>query len=188
MTELGDGVVRLRPPVAADAEWIVASCRDAVVQRWLPALPSPYEVEHAEWWLERAERVWADGTAAPFVVEDAATRAPLGAIELRVGPPADVGYWLAPAGRGRGLMTRALLLVAGYAFRERGVVRLELYTLLDNVASQRVAERAGFVREGIARARIDSRDGSRHDAYVFALDRRASPPGASPAAAPGAGG
>ena len=188
MTELGDGVVRLRPPAAADAAWIVASCRDPVVQRWLPALPSPYEVEHAEWWLERAERVWADGTAAPFVVEDAATGAPLGAIELRVGPPADVGYWLAPVGRGRGVMTRALLLVAGYAFRERGVVRLELYTLLDNVASQRVAERAGFVREGIARARIDSRDGSRHDAYVFALERRASPPGASPVAAPGAGG
>jgi RimJ/RimL family protein N-acetyltransferase len=172
VTELGDGVVRLRPPVAADAEWIVASCRDPVVQRWLPALPSPYELEHAEWWLGRAERVWADGTAAPFVVEDAATAAPLGVIELRVGPPADVGYWLAPAGRGRGVMTRALRLVVEYGFRERDLARLELYTLLDNVPSQRVAERAGFVREGIVRARIESRDGDRHDAYVFALDRR----------------
>ena len=171
MTELGDGVVRLRPPVAADAEWIVASCRDPVVQRWLPALPTPYELEHAEWWLGRAERVWADESAAPFVVEDAATAAPLGVIELRVGPPADVGYWLAPAGRGRGLMTRALRLVVDYAFRERGLARLELYTLLDNVPSQRVAERAGFLREGIVRARIESRDGDRYDAYVFALDR-----------------
>ena len=171
MTELGDGVVRLRPPGSADAEWIVASCRDPVVQRWLPALPSPYELEHAEWWLGRAERVWADGTAAPFVVEDAATAAPLGVIELRVGPPADVGYWLAPAGRGRGVMTRALRLVVEYGFRERDLARLELYTLLDNVPSQRVAERAGFVREGIVRARIESRDGDRHDAYVFALDR-----------------
>ena len=172
MTELGDGVVRLRPPVAADAEWIVASCRDPVVQRWLPALPSPYELEHAEWWLGRAERVWADGTAAPFVVEDAATGAPLGVIELRVGPPADVGYWLAPAGRGRGVLTRALRLVVDYGFRDRGLARLELYTLLDNVPSQRVAERAGFVREGTVRARIESRDGERHDAYVFALDCR----------------
>jgi len=170
MTELTDGTVRLRPPVAADADWIVAACRDPENQRWLPLLPSPYGLEDAHWWLRRADAVWRDGTAAPFVIEHTEDRARLGVIELRTGSgPADVGYWLAPEGRGRGAMTRALRLVAAFAFRERQVERLELYTLLDNVRSQAVAERAGFVREGFVPARIESRDGNRYDAYVFVL-------------------
>ena len=170
MTELTDGTVRLRPPVAADADWIVAACRDAENQRWLPLLPSPYGLEDAHWWLRRADEVWRARTAAPFVIEDAEDGAPVGVIEVRTGSqPADVGYWLAPEGRGRGLMTRALRLVAAYAFRERQVQRLELYTLLDNVRSQAVAERAGFVREALVPAKIESRDGGRHDAYVFVL-------------------
>lgn len=169
-TELTDGIVRLRPPDAADEGWIVAACRDPENQRWLPLLPTPYEPEDARWWLRRADEVWAAGTASPFVVEDAATGDRLGVIELRAGAdPADVGYWLAPEGRGRGAMTRALRLVSGYGFAERGLARIELYTLLDNVRSQRVAERAGFVREGVVRGRIESRDGRRYDAYVFAL-------------------
>ncbi len=68
-------------------------------------------------------------------------------------------------------MTRALRLLAAYAFGSLGLARLELYTLLDNVASQRVAERAGFVRAGVAAGRIESRDGSRHDAYIYRLER-----------------
>jgi RimJ/RimL family protein N-acetyltransferase len=172
VTELSDGVVRLRRPVAADAEWIVDACRDPENQRWLPLLPSPYELEHAEWWLHRADDVWADGSAAPFVIEDVAGGAPLGVIELRIAPPADVGYWLAPEGRGRGAMTRALRLLVDYAFDELGLERVELFTLRDNVRSQEVAERAGFVREGVARDRIESRDGAVHDADAFALVRR----------------
>jgi RimJ/RimL family protein N-acetyltransferase len=170
MTELTDGTVRLRPPVAADANWIVAACRDPENQRWLPLLPSPYGLEDAHWWLRRADEVWRDGTAAPFVIEHAEDRARLGVIELRTGSgPSDVGYWLAPEGRGRGAMTRALRLVAAYAFRERQVKQLELYTLLDNVRSQAVAERAGFALEGVVQGRIESRDGARYDAYVFVL-------------------
>jgi RimJ/RimL family protein N-acetyltransferase len=81
------------------------------------------------------------------------------------------------------VMTRALQLVTAYAFERRGVDRLELYTLLENRRSQAVAERAGFVREGIERGRIESRDGRRRDAYVFA----ATPPAGGRAAARAAG-
>jgi RimJ/RimL family protein N-acetyltransferase len=170
MTELTDGTIRLRPPVAEDADWIVAACRDPENQRWLPLLPSPYGLDDARWWLRRADEVWRAGTAAPFVIEQAGDGARLGVIEIRTGSgPSDVGYWLAPEGRGRGAMTRALRLVAAYAFRERQVKRLELYTLLDNVRSQAVAERAGFAREDVVQGKIESRDGTRHDAYVFVL-------------------
>jgi RimJ/RimL family protein N-acetyltransferase len=93
-------------------------------------------------------------------------------IELRpASEPPDIGYRLAPGGRGRGAMTRALRLVSAYAFDVVGLHRVELYTLLDNVASQRVAERAGFTRGGVAAGRVESRDGNRYDAYVFRLER-----------------
>jgi RimJ/RimL family protein N-acetyltransferase len=56
-----------------------------------------------------------------------------------------VSYWLAPAGRGGGAATRAVVLLAGWA-RELGMTRLTLHAHVGNVASQRVAERAGFTR------------------------------------------
>jgi RimJ/RimL family protein N-acetyltransferase len=169
--ELTDGVVTLRPPGPADADWIVEACRDPVNQRWLPGLPDPYRPADAQWWLDHCRRSWEEATAAPFLVVDAETGARLGAIEARFGVPPDVGYWLAPEGRGRGAMTRALVLVSRYAFEERGLKSLELFTLPDNVASQRVAERAGYRREGTRPQHIPRRDGSLSDAYRYVLDR-----------------
>ncbi len=172
--ELTDGIVTLRPPARDDADWIVEACRDPENQRWLPLLPSPYSHSDAVWWLDRAETVWADGSAAPFVIVDAGTGAPLGAIELRLGGEADVGYWLAPSGRGRGAVTRALRLLVGWGRDAHGLRAIELYTLLDNVRSQAVAQRVGFRREGIVTGKIEDREGRRHDAYRFVLELPAS--------------
>jgi len=168
--ELSDGQVTLRPPDDSDADWVVRSCRDPENQRWLPLLPRPYEASDAEWWLGRCKTVWAEGSAAPFIVVDSDTGDRLGTIEVRIAEPADVGYWLAPEGRGRGAMTRALRLLMRYAFEERGLTRVELFTLLDNERSQAVAERAGFLRDGTVSGKIESRDGTRHDALRFVLD------------------
>ena len=175
--ELTDGVVTLRPPQFDDVDWIVESCRDPEIQRWLPALPSPYSRSDAEWWLDMCGRARADGTAVPFVITDAGSGERLGVIELRLGPPADIGYWAAPSGRGRGAMTRALVLLANHGF-DLGLDRIELFTLTENVRSQSVAVRAGFVHKGTVPDRIPTRDGDKRDAYRFALMRPAtSPPG-----------
>ena len=168
--ELSDGDVTLRPPEDDDVDWIVHSCRDPENQRWLPLLPRPYERSDAEWWIGRCKSVWADGSAAPFIVVDSATHERLGTIEVRTTEPADVGYWLAPEGRGRGAMTRALRLLMRYAFEERGLLQVELFTLLDNERSQAVAERAGFRLAGRRQGKIEDRDGTRHDALRFVLD------------------
>jgi RimJ/RimL family protein N-acetyltransferase len=57
---------------------------------------------------------------------------------------ADVGYWLAAPARGRGLATRAVELLAGWAFGDLDLERLELRTNPQNHASRAVAARAGF--------------------------------------------
>ena len=67
---------------------------------------------------------------------------------------AAAGYWLAPEAGGRGAATRTLRLLAGWASGGLGVARLELMCSPDNIPSQRLAERCGFVREGLLRSRI----------------------------------
>jgi RimJ/RimL family protein N-acetyltransferase len=81
---------------------------------------------------------------------------------------AAVGYWLAPDARGRGVATRTLRLLARWAFEHLAVARLELTCAPDNVASQRVAERCGFVRESVLRSHIRFK-GGRRDTMVFSL-------------------
>lgn len=179
--ELTDGVVTLRPPRSDDVDWIVESCRDPEIQQWLPAMPSPYGRSDAEWWLDMCARVQAEGSALPFVITDAGDGDRLGVIDLRLGPPADIGYWAAPSGRGRGAVTRALVLVVNHGF-ELGLDRIELFTLPENVRSQAVALRAGFVRDGEVSARILTRSGEKRDAYRFALTRPAASPRGGPAA------
>jgi RimJ/RimL family protein N-acetyltransferase len=89
------------------------------------------------------------------VIADAADAGPLGLVSLRIAERdpglAAVGYWLRPEARGRGAATVAVQLIARWAFDELGVERLELTTAPENVTSQRVAERAGFTREGVLR-------------------------------------
>ena len=69
-----------------------------------------------------------------------------GAVQL-----ANVGYWVDRAHNGRGLATAAVADVVEFAFGEAGLHRLEAGTLVDNHASQRVLEKNGFERYGLAR-------------------------------------
>ncbi|MEV7009711.1 GNAT family N-acetyltransferase [Streptosporangium sp. NPDC051022] len=65
-----------------------------------------------------------------------------------------VSYWTAAHARGRGVAVAAVLKLADWAFRERGLFRLELGHRLNNTASCAVATRAGFLLEGVERAKL----------------------------------
>jgi RimJ/RimL family protein N-acetyltransferase len=118
-------------------------------------------------------RRWASATDGELVIADAAHGEPLGLVSLRIAERdpglAALGYWLRPEARGRGAATAAVQLVARWAFDELGVQRLELTTAPENVASQRVAERAGFTREGILRGLEATKDNGRLDSVMFSL-------------------
>ena len=66
------------------------------------------------------------------------------------------------------MATLALELIARFAFTELGAARVQLRTEPDNVASQRVAEKAGFTREGVLRSLLEFK-GRRRDAVMFSL-------------------
>jgi len=169
---LADEAVLLRVPREDDATAIAAACADPEVARWIP-VPVPYTLADARAFLELAALGWADGDHATFVIEDRSTGLLAGMLGLDPGAVpgrASVGYWLAPGDRGRGLATRAVRLVAGWAFADPRLERLELMTLVGNDASGRVALRAGFRREGILRHYLPFR-GTTVDAVMYAMIR-----------------
>ena len=83
---------------------------------------------------------------------------------------AEVGYWMAREARDHGLCTRALRLVSGWAIGDCGVARLQLRADEENVASNKVAENAGFRREGVLRSsRYNARLDRRVDFVIYSL-------------------
>lgn len=169
---LAEGNVVLRRMEADDIGWITVACGDRELSRYVPGIPYPYSEADARAFAEHTARRWAEGTGAAFVIAQAPGGQGLGMIELHGvgGDPglAEVGYWLRREARGRGVATTAVRLVAGWAFRELGIGRLNLQTAPENLASQRVAERAGFTREGLLRAWLPTADG-RRDSVMFSL-------------------
>jgi RimJ/RimL family protein N-acetyltransferase len=67
---------------------------------------------------------------------------------------ANLGYWVRTSETGRGIASKATRLVAQFGFAELGLQRIEILAAVGNVASQRVAEKAGAVRECVARKRL----------------------------------
>ena len=163
---LADGVVLLRPPHRGDAAAIVEACQDPEIARWT-RVPHPYTEEDALTFLTLARDGWRSGTDALFLVTDARSGRLLGSVGLhRIHDGiAELGYWVRRDARSAGVATRAAALLATWAL-EHGIARLELLAEPGNPASQRVAEKAGFVREGVLRSYRELK-GSRRDYVMF---------------------
>ena len=169
-----DGTVRLEPLDSRHLDGLAELGRDADVQRFT-YVPRPWPEGYERIWLGRYDQ--ADGTRAGFAVVDEASGEFLGMAALvRVdleGREAEAGYIVSPSARGRGVAVRALRLVTAWAFEERGMERVELRIDVDNLPSLKVADRAGFVREGVLRS-VHFKDGERVDIAVYS--RLASDP------------
>jgi RimJ/RimL family protein N-acetyltransferase len=170
---LSDGVVRLRLLADADIPALVEACRDPAVQRFT-TVPDPYGPEDARSFHAKAMAGMHDGIALHVVTVDATTDELLGNAGIRrhhtdVGRW-DIGYLVAPWARRRGVATRAVKLLCAFGFAELGAERIEICAEPENTASLRVAERAGFQREGVLRE-YQVVKGVRRDMVMFSLLR-----------------
>ncbi|MGE5829665.1 MAG: GNAT family N-acetyltransferase [Micromonosporaceae bacterium] len=170
--QLTDGVIVLRPVQAADvAVAYELLSRPEVAASSVPPLVPTFDQVAARFATEEAS--WLAGDRAHCSVLDAATGTFTGDIGLFYFEPsagqAMIGYNLLPAWRGLGYATRAVRLIAAWAFDQVGVARLIAGTSPENVGSQRVLERAGFRQEGYQRARLPGPDGTRVDDLLYAL-------------------
>lgn len=157
---------------AEDAPAVWAACQDALIVRFLP-VPQPYTEAVAREYVAARALDWASEDERSFAITDATTGEVLGSIarHLRAEHRAEFGYWLVPNARGRGVATRALRLSVDWSLETPGLIRLELYTHPENDASGRVAERAGFTREGVRRAWDLDRDGNPENDVFYVLLR-----------------
>jgi len=176
-TSLGVGPVTLRPWHADDAESIVRRINDPEVALFLDQVPQPYRTGDAHEYLAMSAEGWRTGAQSNFAILVEGVDGPAGSIGIRWDQleegSAEVGYWVAAEARGRGVATAAVGLVARWAFEAAPQLhRLELRAAVENAASNRVAEKAGFTREGVLRSqRLNARQGRRVDFVMWSLLR-----------------
>jgi len=93
-----------------------------------------------------------------------------GIIHFPVGELLEIGYALIPSERGKGYCTEAAMIIVDYLFLSRDIVRIQAYTDVRNVASQKILEKAGFKREGVIRKSMFIR-GEWRDRYLYSILR-----------------
>lgn len=126
----------------------------------------------AGWLADGVHRPQREGTAVHLMMLDRAAGRVVGSIGLFLADwevrSAEIGYGVRGDERGKGYASEALGAVARWALTEGGIQRAWLTANTDNVTSVRVAEKAGFRREGTLR-RAALEDNGLHDLAVFSL-------------------
>jgi ribosomal-protein-alanine N-acetyltransferase len=147
-------VLRLARPQDADA-LAQGFVDDASLGAMLGIEP---EDENAEWLRSTFPEDGQHGeqpTAYWFVIADPESGEPIGEIGLvGISWPnrrAGVSVLVLPGSRRAGVGREAIELLVGWAHGELGLHRIQLHTLPENTPMQRLAEAAGFVREGVLR-------------------------------------
>jgi RimJ/RimL family protein N-acetyltransferase len=163
--------VVLRPWRESDVPQLFAQFSDPVVQQFSWPSVDPYTEADAVAFVRNVEQARLHGRELQFALTDSQDVVVGGASLYDIDPDqgtAAVGYWVAAHARGRGLASGAVRLLAAWAFTELGLARISLTCGPDNKASQRVAARCGFAREGLLRSHIPFK-GGRRDTVVFGL-------------------
>jgi RimJ/RimL family protein N-acetyltransferase len=161
----------LRPLRHEDAPAIASGCADPDVPRFIPFVPENYSADDAHAFLERTLARPADDPDRTLAITEPPADTLLGVLTMCAREGGELGYWLAPQVRGRGLMTEAVRGAVAWA-QEQGIRCLTLRAHPENFASQRVAERAGFRRIGLVPHEPPFRDGTTV-AEGFELDAQA---------------
>ena len=153
-----------------DVPEAVRCCNEEQIRRFIPPLPIPYTEDDAIAFIGAAQQRLDDGSVT-LVIGDAARCRPArldrpAHHRSRALPRPATGWRRRPAGAA--WPATALVLLSRWALATLPLIRLQLFTDVDNPASMRVAERAGFAREGTLRNWYDLR-GERRDAVMFSL-------------------
>lgn len=166
--------ITLRPWQPADAPALHAAVHESVAHlgRWLPWCTADYGLADAQAWIARCAEAWQRADGFAFAIHRADDGRLLGGCGLSRLDPAhrcgNLGYWVRASALRGGVATAAARLVARFGFDELGLIRIEIVTLPDNIASRGVARRLGARFEAVARHRLWA-FGAPHAAAVHGL-------------------
>jgi len=174
---LVDGDILVRAVEITDEQALFEAVRESIpeVSPWLGWCHEGYSIDETRDFLRsRADKAQGDEWYSFGVFDRNKGGRFLGGIGLnfinRVHQFGNLGYWVRTSAAGRGVASKAARLVAQFGFEELGLHRIEILAAISNIASQRVAEKIGAVREGVLRKRLLIR-GEPHDAVMFSLVR-----------------
>jgi len=172
--ELSEGPILLRTFREEDVNALYEAVRESIaeVSPWLPWCHQNYSIEETREFISSREIASQGGEWYSFGIFENDGGSLLGGVGInfvnRVHQMANLGYWVRTSAAGRGTATMATRLAARFGFEELGLFRLEIVAAVGNVASQRVAEKAGARREGVLRNRLLMR-GESLDAVLYSL-------------------
>ncbi len=161
----------LRPWEEQDIAAVAKYADNAAIARWLrDAFPRPYTRGDAAFYVRDCMEKEGRGQLCRAIVCGGEA---VGSIGIFQGSDvyrrsAELGYWLAEPFWGRGIMTRAVRLLAAEAFDALDIVRLYAEPFAENHSSRRVLEKAGFLLEGILRRSV-CKDGRIMDSCLYSL-------------------
>jgi RimJ/RimL family protein N-acetyltransferase len=172
--ELTDGKVTLRPYRMNDVNSLYQAIRESIkeVGLWLPFAHEDYSINESKDWIKKRLGEWKKGLIYDFAIFDAKEGALIGGCGLndidKMNRRANLGYWVRTSHTRRGVATAATLLLAKWGFEVLNLKRIEILVAVGNERSLRVAAKAGALREGVLRNRINVRE-VMHDAVMHSL-------------------
>jgi len=146
-----------RQDVTPIADAVVVSLPD--LQRWLPWAHSMYGREDAVTFVRDSQHAWKEGRAFDYAIKD--SRTPdlhIGNCSIwhvsKVGRVGEIGYWIRSDQTSRGIATEATARLLRLGFEELELHKINLRIAAGNAASDRIAEKLGFTREGVLREEL----------------------------------
>ena len=131
---------------------------DWEVAKQTASVPHPYDPAYAENWVAEASEV---ATAARWVIEGRSDHVLVGVIGIGGTGIHDLGFWFGRDHWGQGYATEAVTTVADYALNTLGAGRLKAGVFIENPASARVLEKAGFTEGVTFELELEHRGGLR---------------------------
>ena len=166
----GDGLL-LRPWAETDLPLLARAAEDDYIAT-IEHLPVPFSTEKGKAWIAEQHKLLGAGRGWTFAIVECGTGESVGGIGIVFRHPpgaGEPGVWVIAERRNGGIAERATRLLCSWALaNETGIERIQATVEPWNVASQRVLEKAGFVREGLLRSYASWR-GSRQDVLLYSL-------------------
>ena len=171
--ELGDDAfIRTFTPDDAGTVFDLVDAERDRLRRWFPWVDPTRTVDDQRTWIERALASEHDREANGIWLAGGELAGTIGMTVNTLENGGEVGYWLATAHEGKGLVTRATTAMLDLAFDRLGLHRVQIRAAVRNDRSRAVAERLGFTNEGVLREQGLVGTGGYQDMAVYGmLDR-----------------
>jgi ribosomal-protein-serine acetyltransferase len=156
-------------PEHVPAMWAATEASLDQLRPWMPWARQASLANSTEF-AGQAEDQWADGVDYVFAIMlDGSYAGGMGVHSYRLEGLGELGYWIRSDLAGHGYTTEAGQAAVAFAFDAVGLYRLELRAGVENLASQRVAEKLGFKREGTLRQGAPLGLEGGYDCHIYGL-------------------